>query len=857
MEMSASSSSTSDEDTNENKKKKNVKKPPKRASSDDEEELENIDDGHDLIIDDSLDEGSVDLEDEEKDVPSSSKKKEKKRREKKVPKDDAVDGECVVEGFVYGLNKNHLQGAYNFRILKRIRGKKGIPKIFSIKRSTSLPTYCPWFKYKVKIRPPKENKEGMYEILEVLGCTFNTIKKDEVKQYIVHQYRTTEDNAENFKKRVTKTFKKVPKEIKCKADIEDNITDEYIKARTLGILEPRFRGQAILSLLPYFSYDFLAKIDDTQALTILYMVIEMPYIFCFWDKFLSIVTELKFGGRYLFPNKNGELDQDIGYVYKLSERLDQQNSYPIYDPSYPSWCPEMLKKAVRDFKRWDYDTFDFDAIKMALKIYLQYHREKNSFKNTLLLLDETNGVKTNNEDCIKAIDFLRSKKILISRSDLAFFFEHPIEEADNYKLMDPITSILEIEFAVLIRQKVKDIALFNIRDYSEDYINVFKSVIKENVLEKKGALSKTVWLSANKNCVRYMKNETGLNFQTTAEYIKSQRKIEASKKEKKRKREDDEEVGQSIFVFDKLHKYGLLELVELLRSIKDQASFCIFGDMNEYGPNSKRGTHHMFYEFSQVFETQNTEPDVESTLSNLRRDLANGRIKNVDVEELSNTKNMDAMLDNIEIKIDSENVETKNKKRKHWSPMKRAEVELNNGSYSLFCSNENDKQTITSILFSKKKRQYKRNEFKMWDKVQIMEDDIIGRIQNIWRTDSHGNNMMQITDNKQFFNTLKGSHSFSLFGSPTVTYNTSKISVEHAEVSIISKYAGPASDYIIFIAGPDTPFNDLVVASKYARKEFKVLLLPGAQLHDIYNKRRNMFNRQYRSDLHNKFTMID
>jgi len=853
----------------------------------------------------------------------SDKRSKRKKKDSTSPKKRKAyeNGELwLVEGCAYGLNKGHSDGAYNFKITRKIECEPKAPKIIPIPCYSALPTYCPWINFRVKVKPPERGQSTIYRIVEVVGCSYITVKKIHVKEYLLNQYKMTQTNDEKFKKQLKAAFFRVPAEITCRADISEKMEDEYIKKITLDILSPRFRGTAIMSLLPYFSYHFLSNFDERQALVLLYIAVQQPHLFCFWDKLVSILTQVHLHEEPLFPNKNFELDVDLNYIYWFLEQMDSTESYPVYSAAYPVWNIQMLKKAVRDFSRWNPDTYDFEVISVAVKIYLQYYKEKNSFKNTIISIQQTN-FNAPKEVVDKSIQFLQTNKILFTQAAICQLFPNTDMDSSHNTIVDPTTTALELEFVCLLKDKLKAVSVYNCLDYGEEFVECFNGLVTDEFI-KKNKLHHLVFLTANKNSAKYMTDETGFEFQTIYRHVKNEKnaakaaiqrnllfeKQSSSPLSKNSNSRNNSPLSKNansnsnsprnnsplsknansnnnsprnssplsknansnsnsprklqsttknIYLIDRLHKCSLLELVELLRIIPRNSELYVFGDINEYGPNSKKGTHHIFYEMCYIFETKllpYCSTSKRSHLSALRNELSNGKFTNLEIEQLKNEKELESELNEIEKQIDIDMDPGNANMRKHWNNKKISENELQNRGYIIFCSNEIDKQTVSNILLAKKSRTYKKTEFKIGDKVHILEDDMIGRLHSVWKTDIHGNKIAEM-DSKKYFNILKGYYSFSLY-KDTDTYNTSQVTVDHAEVCVISKYAGAASDYVIFVASPETVFSDIVIATKYARKKFKLFLLPEANIMQIYQKKRNFFEKQYKSDLRNKLKIL-
>lgn len=806
-------------------------------------------------------EGEVALETD----TEEEEEEEDRDRKKKDEKDD--DGVWIVSGYTYCLNKNSQEGGFNFIVKdvlhpKKGRKKKEVPKIFQIRRFSALPTYCPWICYELKVEKPKNSQGCIHVITEIISCKYREIKKNDIKKYIIDQRTMTEDDEKMFEERVKKTFRKVPKVIRCKSDLKLNMTDPYIMEIALEILAPCFRCSSILSLLPYFPYTFVSWMNEEQSTAMLAMIYHSPHIFCFWDKFVSMATSIMNGKKLLFP-KRDKLELDQGYVYKLKERLNDITGELVYDARNPCWTVRCLKKAVGDFKNIFYDEESLSIIDIAMRIYIAFHEEKNSFKNsTYDVIKLYNVNEMRDQEMIdrvdRAIEFLSEKKILCTKGDLNDFFSRKcmvqmkeklarmrddntffLLNDSKYVVMDINICIQEIEMAMLLVEKRPDMRIFVCRDYSDEYLSGLRTMINGRMM-KEDTVTKTVWLSPNKVCAGFMKRATGLDFKVISSYVRDIKKTRTKKME-----------SVKAIAFDRFNKYSILEVIEILRICPDHCIIYIFGDIEDYGPNSKKGTHHLMSEFCGIFSHDFMPSDDRSDIAMLREKLRGGNIGDLDVKKLEKNKDLHQVIYEIEEKIYG-----KKKKRKHSTVHRTALNEMNNDSYHIFCTSEADKDAVLTLFMEKKNgRLYVKGDFMLWDKATVVNDGNIGRIEEIWKSDIHGNKNYKVSDAKRSVNIYRSPHIFKFFGD-TENYNTSRVSIVHSEVDVLSKFSGASTSYVILVAGQNTSYTDIEIAAKYARKELKLLLLPEVSIDKLYSYRKNILERQYKSDLTYKLSFF-
>jgi len=793
-------------------------------------------------------EDSVDeMEDDDDEEEEGKKKKEK-------------PSTFTVSGFVYGVNKNTLENCCNFKVQEIIiKGPKRIPKIFPIIKIRALPSYCPWIMYKVVVRPPETG--SIYTIVEVLQCSFRAVDKAELKKFLVFQYSATSNDVQAFKKRVSKAFRKVTNVIHGPEAL-DVIHDKYINMVARNVTKPRFGGVVLLSLLPYFSYTFLASFNERQLVGLLCIVMYNPYMFCFWDMFVSTALCFKDGNVSVFTNREGELDIDNGYINRTMDKITQTSVVVVYDPNYPNWSVATYQKVIRDFKRWDINSIDFETVTLALLIYLKYQEKKLYSKNSTMTIDSIKDSLsnfTNLESRIEsAVDYLTKQKILVSTKTLYSLFLSPtcqnqlaLMPTSDRVLTEPIIGVLEFDFLHLLNYKKIRLQLYSSGEYTSEYIYGFKNFAQTEGLSD-AKFTHTIWLSSNSICARYMRNETGFQFEAIGQYVTKQKYyIQQQSLKKKGSTGNINAKIKSIryVVIDRIHKCGLLEVKELVRLLASNVTIYMFGDLEEYGPNHKKDTHHLLYEL-QGFNVQTLPNSYTITnITRIRDDIQHNRLNSKYVENLHKPKDLTELIKNIE------NLGNDKKKKKKSSVTSKADEENNNRSYQLLCSNQDDANIINIILSKRTGGDYKRGEYALWDKVHIQEDGMIGRLENVWRVDAQGNRKSIITNLKEKINLFRGYYQFTLY-QDTRVYSTNKCTLDHADIIPLSKFAGAPSDYIIFVVGKKTSFNDINIATKYARKDFKLMLLQDTNIGQILSKRIDIFWYRFNNDLGNKVSFF-
>ena len=866
------------------------------------EYMEEEGDGSDGWSVDSEEEDDEQEDQERDDEPKTIKRKRKKSSRYPI-------GEYLVEGHVYGESKNTQDMGFNFRVTKILSsGSTDLPKMFQIARFNALPTYCPFISYRLKISPPG-NQETYYTVLDVVSCTFRIVEKKEIRRFIMFQNRMSNgkpvNEEERFKKRLADALKNVPKIVTNKAQLK-SITDQYLREMIEGIVGPRFRGQSVLSLLPFFSYSFLEWMDELQSTTILVMVVETPYVFCFWDKFIEVATSLVYQKRInglgkltdikIFPNDQGQLNFDVNNIWAMQKRFKDGKEPLQYRSNDPWWTPSMFKKALEHFKVYTYDPDIIDVVRRAMNIHLTFHAKKMNFRNTILNIanykqfeDEKKEEPTPTNESERhsifdrAVAFLCQKKILINKQYLYEFYEkiqmHTFVNEYNLNydvlLMEPKTCSMELEMVAIMREKEFSFFLYDCPDYCREYTDFVVSLIEMYGKD----LGASIFLSSNPTCANYMSTETAFNFlHFSAFYDAYKKKIYRDIADNK-KRERVQRQPSVVFL-DHFHKWSLKDMILLFKTTPPKSVFHIIGDTGDHGPNSNKGTHHLMKDFCTRFPPQHVlyktpgemfytrqrlyaKHSIGSLLTCIRctgnKDLFEA-IKQLEDVIYGVLPEENGKEEEEEEEEEGDNPRKQNKskkkkkKKKHLSPEMIAAKEYQNQAFHIFCSDEATRKVIMGLYFKNKaERNYIPEIFKVGDKVHLTNSDIVGRIQAAWVIDRHENVVRQV--DKQFIHTMRSDYLVKLWGSEK-RYNTRTDPIRHAQAMVLSSVSVPSTDYVIFIAGESTTKSDIQIAAKYARKELRVMMLGKSSIESVDEKTKNPLSWQYISDLPSKLRIF-
>jgi len=450
------------------------------------------------------------------------------------------------------------------------------------------------------------------------------------------------------------------------------------------------------------------------------------------------------------------------------------------------------------------------------------------------------------ERLASAVDYLSKENILVTTKKLynQFLIGNidnllPLVPTSDTVLTDPLIGLGEFEFVHILRQKKITLRLYNSGEYANEYIYGFKIFTQEQILVD-DKFTHTIWLSCNNICARYMKNETGFEFEGVNQYIGKQQHYARQSNGNKKKTSSVKNVQHIII--DRIHKCGLVEIAELVRLLSNNVTIYMFGDLEEYGPIYKKGTHHLLYELQGFDILKLPLSYTHTNITRIRGDILNSKLNSKYVGNLFKAKDLTELIKKIE---------TPENKKKRYSITTQADEENNNRSYQLLCSNEYDGNIVNSVLLKKSGIEFIRGEFMLWDKVYVQEDGMIGRLEKVWKVDGYGNKKSLVNNLKEKINLFLGYYQFSLY-QDTRIYSTSKCTVEHADIIPLSKFSGAPSDYIIFVVGKTTSFNDINIATKYARKDFKLMLLQDVKVGEVLSKRLDIFKYRFNNDLANK-----
>lgn len=691
----------------------------------------------------------------------------------------------------------------------------------------SLPTACPWIEYDIVVR--KKQGGSLYDVMRVRNCKQKPVTKASLLDYLIDQRRNMISSASkggtrelgidqeisDYKKFVKKCIKKLPDTINSIKDIDDMLRSlhssadtpkpiiskaENIAAVFKRWLKPCFKGPIFLTLLRYFDASLLLKLDKNKKRALYAILMKNPLIFCFWDYLLYVLSEIKFDKGLLFDLKSDGLSSDSSYCHiRYNNMINLDDTVPLsYSNRFPMWDIKRLKQAYEDLKI--NMPVSIDIIRNALVIYLEMEKNFYNFGNTCFVLGEI--MESFDQQSVK---FLIDNNIV--NWALRDYSQHSI-------VIKPTIHIIETRIAYMIENKIHRMDVYDCGYYNDTYASYVMSWLLDKSQHDGISAKDMLLFSANESSATFMSNRGHM-------FINVKYSRTAIKERTERYQ------GRTLhIVIDRLHKLPMEQFYLLLESIsniskdktKGGAILYLFGDTEDYPVHSRRGGGNLM---SDIWNTICTTGHINREVKNLHsnkdpmyrkveqiKDFCMKKSNKLDIVQTTNWK---AFVEKLK-KLDRSFKDDKTKSK---------------SDFIIFCSNDEDRDVIMDIVFKKRTNpngSYKKKEFFVSQKVHITDIDVVGTIEKMWTVQPYIRRGKTEVSGKSPVNITYGDHIFQING---LEYNTQDYSnIVHADVQVVSKFAGPPASEGVFLIGEKTNMRHMICAAKYCSNNMEIYTMP-------------------------------
>lgn len=757
--------------------------------------------------------------------------------ERKKEEAEKLKSELLVVGHVLSKNTGSSEEGYKFIITGGDTGKLSMVTL----RMYSLPSACPWIQYSLVIKKFPEG--SLYQILRIVDCSYRPIERKEIKTILSSRRRRSEKGGleeltepEKVDIYLEKFIRKLPQVIKSIKDVNgikkvSKKKPDWFKKKALSLCEeikelvrPCFRGPIFLSLLKFFDATILVKLSNVKLRAVYALVCLKPHLFCFWEQAMFVLAKLTIDGKKIFRSLVDDgFNLDVGYVSneKIYESLiSDEITNGTYSSKFPVWSIARLAIATKSLGI--NPPVPLQTIKSALQLYLEVERNSFLYGNTRFSLKQKSFIPLNNNG---AVEFLVSNGIL--KWALGDY-------GGRTELIKPMTERAELRLARLLQDKIREVTVVDCPCYNAIYTNRLSTWINDISTKENIGMDGMLLLSANVVTAAYLTNSIGFTFTSLDDYDKISKHIQNGE--------------ISYIIIDRFHKVTLLQLVRLLEKIqvksKDKNGVTeirksvhlhVFGDKEDFRSHFRRGLGDLMATFTMIpnpkVSVANWPWELDDKMYSLYANLkSENGINSAKVMFVPIDKTFVDQLKNVD-------VTTGKKKKKN--------------EYHIFCSNKDNKKYIMDQIYKKRMNMpptYDERIFYLGQKIQILEWDVIGKLEQIWSIDNRGNRY-QVTGSRNPVNISFGSHIFIVGG---IEYDTRTNHIEHADVVVISKFSGAPAETGMFIVGPTTSQKDLFCASKYCLEDMKVYTMEDANINNI----KSGSNLPTSTDILNKLKLV-
>jgi hypothetical protein len=443
-------------------------------------------------------------------------------------------------------------------------------------------------------------------------------------------------------------------------------------------------------------------------------------------------------------------------------------------------------------------------LRIALKIYIATEKACHAYGSSVYHLRKMQGGIAEQE---QVMAFLTGERIL--KWTLGDMGRH--EYLSTFQ-----TEIVEINVATMMKKHVDSVQLIDCPFYGPRYIRHFRD---ELVNGNEGNLVVT---SANQVTASYIAGKLGIKVADAGD-PEDVTVLVSSKGSKNQK---------TTVVVDRVHKMSCKQLADLLPVIPKGCHLILVGDATDFPAHPRRGGGNIFEQFVAClgrfpityWHDWDANDPMKATYARLTH--RNGiQLAHLDVKEASpkggkgNSGNWKFMFEAL----------------RKWDQAGKSSGE----HYHIFVSTKEDKKILMGELPKRKPVQqqgtggidsasYDEKVMFLHKKVHVMEKDVIGQIEEAYKLDGKTRERTtKVTGSKMEINLYKGIYELKIAGK---WYQTDRYTIEHADVHVISKFAGAPAAFAAFWVTKSTTRKHLWCAAKYCTREFRIFASDGVNL---------------------------
>lgn len=738
----------------------------------------------------------------------------------------------------------------------------------------TLPSYNPWLTYVLDIKvDPNQKLEDKYQVVRIRNITRpqKVSKRSIVDFLMVKRYKflatgsaeytgsdhEMKERIDGQRKFFNLALRHLPTSITAITQIVTDPTfyqGDYVVNDVFNMLTVAFQPQPFYSLLRYFSEKFLLGFNRSQLIWIEAMMVANPWYFCFWnpiDRFASQSCPNRFKKNILVEKFDVKFNHYFVFEDACLRDADEMQTMSLLITRYVSYFPVLFVYKVRyfldDYKsilseaRLLHFTQMFTFCKKAFAFYIEACKQFYIKGGNVLTLDDYNYHKDNQnrtkskmskEEYLLLIEYFEDiGGIMLPTIDLHI-------TKDNSDLLHGLSLFRmfmnECNIVQFLHDYVENIKLFHCPYYDSFYVTFLIDLVRIKSKDSQVSI-----ITPNELCRNYLASKSGFDVLSLRQAIVQLSTVTSSP-------------NKLVLILDRFHKMGLTllnELFLLCKSYKQKINITLIGDQYETCSTYQHGGGYIFndlywnynkfqtvrLDWGEVSGDPSNQLKLHNKLSKTYQAIELNYYDSIDQVSISGDNALKDELAEMEKKINLEiNNLVRNTTGRKKNMKKNADYQRL-VDYYLFCSDNNTKDRLLTVIYAPKSHTYVRRHFYIKYKIYIVETDHIGYLQRAFRM-VNGERVPIDSGTEIYVNS--GHYIFIV---DEVEYDSRHFTFQHASALNINKFCAQPKDYVLFYVTSNTTKTDLLNSIKYATVSVRFLLEDGVNLATIFTKNKISF----------------
>jgi hypothetical protein len=345
--------------------------------------------------------------------------------------------------------------------------KRNVIREIPIGPYSSLPCYCPFLMYKVRVKLASP----WYNVERVIKCRKSTPKTGVLGVRILPFLSPTE------KKKVKKVL---PKYIKTLRDVKKMKLDPRTFHSVKSLMEPYFRGPVFLDMIRYFPYSLLRRLTDNEIYFLRDVALKTPHTFCFrimFKRVLKVVADmrivrLKQPLRFCFDFLSEYAITDgSDLTYSIEKWKNILGNDIVFDPTCPIWSINTMVNFCVDHNVPITPEYSL-LVKRVMFSYIACEKEKSLHHSNAFDMEKfrlKDYVDFLQKNCILNVDMFNTANMIESDDSIA-----EVDLIKHLKLTDTKVFKAQCNVEEIIDLLITELDISN--DPDSDYITIAPNI---------------------------------------------------------------------------------------------------------------------------------------------------------------------------------------------------------------------------------------------------------------------------------------------------------------------------------------------------------------------------------------------